>query len=135
MRLLIVQCTKTMLPTLAVIGSLHFEIVVHAIALARADETAVGSAWKQMRGGQGGACSGSQVVINAAPVRGLSQNLLELINVLIVNWVEAEAMFCNTLTNEAQHTQYSNCLQAILSQGLSLWVAMGLSFRQPQVML
>ncbi len=37
-----------------VCGSLHLDIVVHARALPRIDETAVGSAWKQVCGGKGG---------------------------------------------------------------------------------
>ncbi len=37
-----------------VCGSLHLDIVVHASALPRIDETAVGSAWKQVCGGKGG---------------------------------------------------------------------------------
>ena len=43
-------------PTFDVIacGSLHLDIVVNARALPRIDETAVGSAWKQVCGGKGG---------------------------------------------------------------------------------
>ena len=37
-----------------VCGSLHLDIVVHAKSLPRVDETAVGSAWKQVCGGKGG---------------------------------------------------------------------------------
>jgi ribokinase len=37
-----------------VCGSLHLDIVVHASALPRIDETVVGSAWKQVCGGKGG---------------------------------------------------------------------------------
>ena len=37
-----------------VCGSLHLDIVVQAKALPRLDETAVGSAWKQVCGGKGG---------------------------------------------------------------------------------
>ncbi len=37
-----------------VCGSLHLDIVVHAEALPRIDETAVGSAWEQVCGGKGG---------------------------------------------------------------------------------
>lgn len=37
-----------------VCGSLHLDIVVHTRALPRIDETAVGSAWKQVCGGKGG---------------------------------------------------------------------------------
>ena len=37
-----------------VCGSLHLDIVVHAKALPRLDETAVGSAWEQVCGGKGG---------------------------------------------------------------------------------
>ncbi len=37
-----------------VCGSLHLDIVVHAPALPRLDETAVGSSWKQVCGGKGG---------------------------------------------------------------------------------
>lgn len=37
-----------------VCGSLHLDIVVHAPALPRIDETAVGSAWEQVCGGKGG---------------------------------------------------------------------------------
>ncbi len=37
-----------------VCGSLHLDIVVHAPALPRIDETAVGSAWQQLCGGKGG---------------------------------------------------------------------------------
>jgi ribokinase len=37
-----------------VCGSLHLDIVVNAPALPRIDETAVGSAWKQVCGGKGG---------------------------------------------------------------------------------
>lgn len=37
-----------------VCGSLHLDIVVHAKALPRIDETAIGSAWKQVCGGKGG---------------------------------------------------------------------------------
>jgi ribokinase len=37
-----------------VCGSLHLDIVVHAPALPRIDETAVGHAWKQVCGGKGG---------------------------------------------------------------------------------
>jgi ribokinase len=37
-----------------VCGSLHLDIVVHAKALPRLDETAVGSAWQQVCGGKGG---------------------------------------------------------------------------------
>jgi ribokinase len=45
--------------------------------------------------------AGAQVIINAAPARELSQDLLELIDVLIVNRVEAEAMFGNAVTSKA----------------------------------
>jgi ribokinase len=37
-----------------VCGSLHLDIVVHAPALPKLDETAVGSAWQQVCGGKGG---------------------------------------------------------------------------------
>jgi ribokinase len=37
-----------------VCGSLHLDIVVHAQALPRIDETAVGQSWKQVCGGKGG---------------------------------------------------------------------------------
>ncbi len=37
-----------------VCGSLHLDIVVHAPALPRIDETAVGSVWRQVCGGKGG---------------------------------------------------------------------------------
>jgi ribokinase len=37
-----------------VCGSLHLDIVVHTNTLPRIDETAVGSAWKQVCGGKGG---------------------------------------------------------------------------------
>lgn len=37
-----------------VCGSLHLDIVVHATALPRIDETAVGRSWRQMCGGKGG---------------------------------------------------------------------------------
>jgi ribokinase len=37
-----------------VCGSLHLDIVVHAPALPRIDETAVGRAWRQVCGGKGG---------------------------------------------------------------------------------
>ncbi len=37
-----------------VCGSLHLDIVVHAPALPRVDETAVGSSWAQVCGGKGG---------------------------------------------------------------------------------
>jgi ribokinase len=37
-----------------VCGSLHLDIVVHARALPRVDETAVGTAWHQVCGGKGG---------------------------------------------------------------------------------
>jgi ribokinase len=37
-----------------VCGSLHLDIVVHAKALPRVDETAVGTAWQQVCGGKGG---------------------------------------------------------------------------------
>ncbi len=195
-----------------VCGSLHLDIVVHAKALPRIDETAVGSAWRQVCGGKGGnqavqaaragaqtamigrigddafgktlhanllnkgvdvsglnvdptvgsgmsvailqddgdygavivsgsnlsidpkllqqqwtalggakililqnevpdavnlamarvaQAAGAQVVINAAPARELSQELLALIDVLIVNRVEAEAMSGRAVTNRA----------------------------------
>jgi ribokinase len=195
-----------------VCGSLHLDIIVHARALPRIDETAVGSAWKQVCGGKGGnqavqaaragartamigrvgedafgetlkanliresvdvSCvsvdpsagsgmsvailqddgdygavivsgsnlaidrkllqeqwtaldggnvlilqnevpdavnlamakaahaAGAQVVINAAPARELSQDLLALVDVLIVNRVEAEAMSGSAVTNRA----------------------------------
>jgi ribokinase len=47
---------STMKPAFDVIvcGSLHLDIVVYASALPRIDETAVGSAWKQVCGGKGG---------------------------------------------------------------------------------
>lgn len=45
--------------------------------------------------------AGAQVVINAAPARELPQDLLDLINVLIVNRVEAEAMSGRPVTNRA----------------------------------
>jgi ribokinase len=37
-----------------VCGSLHLDIIVHAAALPRLDETAVGTAWKKQCGGKGG---------------------------------------------------------------------------------
>jgi ribokinase len=37
-----------------VCGSLHLDIVVHALTLPHIDETAVGSAWQQVCGGKGG---------------------------------------------------------------------------------
>ncbi len=37
-----------------VCGSLHLDIIVHAVALPKLDETAVGSAWEQVCGGKGG---------------------------------------------------------------------------------
>jgi ribokinase len=37
-----------------VCGSLHLDIIVHAEVLPRLDETAVGSAWRQVSGGKGG---------------------------------------------------------------------------------
>ncbi len=46
--------------------------------------------------------TGAKVVINAAPARELSQELLNLIDVLIVNRVEAEAMSGRTVTNRAE---------------------------------
>ncbi len=45
--------------------------------------------------------AGAKVVINAAPARELSQDLLDLIDVLIVNRVEAEAMSDCPVTNRA----------------------------------
>jgi ribokinase len=45
--------------------------------------------------------AGAQVVINAAPARELSQDLLTQIDVLIVNRVEAEAMSGRAVTNKA----------------------------------
>lgn len=37
-----------------VCGSLHLDIVVHAPALPKLDETAVGSSWQHVCGGKGG---------------------------------------------------------------------------------
>jgi ribokinase len=45
--------------------------------------------------------AGARVVINAAPARQLSAELLAMVDVLIVNRVEAEAMSGSTVTNRA----------------------------------
>ncbi len=46
--------------------------------------------------------SGAQVVINAAPARDLSPDLLDLVDVLVVNRVEAEAMVGHSVGNRVE---------------------------------
>lgn len=66
--------------------------------------------------------TGAKVVINAAPARELSQEFLNLIDVLIVNRVEAEAMSGRTVTNRAEARA---ALDKLISTSRSVIITLG----------
>lgn len=93
-----------------VCGSLHLDIVVRSPSIPLNDETVVGSAWQQVCGGRvlvlqnevphavnvaaavAPKASGAAVVFNAAPACDVGSDRLDLVDVLVVNRVEAEGM-------------------------------------------